>query len=102
MSPEDNNPFDTGQAIGAARSLALLASRSTGDFEVAVKISKLLILISGSVATEAPPAGEFGRSSGQTPGRGSPVGNIKSPALSGAPVPAEDPVLTGDSGYIKA
>ena len=54
-----------------------------------------------SVATEAPPAGEFGRSSGQTSGRGSPVGNIKSPALSGAPVPAEDPVLTGDSGYIR-
>ena len=64
-----------------------------------MKLNLFLVLF--SVATEAPPAGEFGRSSGQTPGRGSPVGNIKSPALSGAPVHAEDPVLTGDSGYIR-
>ena len=48
MSPEDNNPFDPGQAIGAARSLALLASRRTGDLpQVAEKMPKLFVLISG-------------------------------------------------------
>ena len=55
----------------------------------------------GSVKTEDPPAGEFGRSSGQIPGRDSSVENLHPPALSGAPVPAEAPVLTGESGYIR-
>ena len=53
-------------------------------------------LLDGRVETEAPPAGDLRRRSGRSPGRGSPVGNLKPPAITETPVLAGAPDKTGD------
>ena len=68
-------------------------------FVVAFCVPSLLLdLVSGyiRVETEAPPAGDLRRRSGRSPGRGSPVGNLKPPAITETPVLAGAPDKTGD------
>ena len=52
------------------------------------------MLIPRSVKTEAPPAGDFGRRSGRSFGRGSSGRNSEYPVLTGPPVLARAPAIS--------